>query len=60
MLFHFVEDSPPLVAAASGGERTSGAEGNAGGRVSASKDDDSTEQTDSVKIIVPVCLLGEQ
>ena len=59
-IFHFVEDSRPLVASASVGERTSGAEGRSpGGRVSASKEDDRTEETDSVKIIVPVCLLGE-
>ena len=48
-----------MVASAPGGEKISGAEGSAGGRVSASKDDDRTEETDSVKIIVPVCLLGE-
>ena len=59
-IFHFVEDSRPLVASASGGEKTSGAEGSAGGRVSASKEDDRTEEIGSIKIIVPVCLLGEQ
>ena len=48
-----------MVASASGGEKTSGAEGSAGGRVAASKDDDRTEETDRVKIIVPVCQLGE-
>ena len=45
-IFHFVDDLR--------------AERSAGGRVSASKEDDRTEEIGSVKIIVPVCLLGEQ